>query len=189
MPVKIAEPPATPSASASAAASAAISASAPSASAAKQETWMTFHHPTLPFEAQFFGPPEVGQRKGPNSITDAAIATDDHRMFSAAYLVFPSPPTYDCKTFIDTRIEITENDHKCRRIRESATPVNDLPTLEVTLACDDTTMLQRISCVSKPTEKTLILFEVEALYAHDWSPEEAHKFADSAKLTPRATPK
>ena len=171
-----------PSEASSASASAETTASAPATPAPKQEAWTTFHHPTLPFEAQFFGTPEVGQRKGKDSITDAAIATDDHRMFSAAYIVFPSPPTYDCKTFMDTRVGITETDHKCRRIRESQTPVNELPTLEVTLACEGTTMLQRVSCVSKPADKTLVLFEVEAIYAHDWNGDEAHRFADSAKL-------
>jgi hypothetical protein len=61
---------------------------------------LTFRHPTLPFEAQYFKAPEVGERKAPNSITNAAIAEDDHRMFSAAHVVLLSPALYDCKTIL-----------------------------------------------------------------------------------------
>ncbi|MEZ4302766.1 MAG: hypothetical protein R3B70_48030, partial [Polyangiaceae bacterium] len=168
-----------------AAPSAAPAAPTASASAPAPEQWTTFRHPTLPFEALFFAPPEVGERKGPSSVTNAAIAEGGDRMLSVAHILFPSPPSYDCGTFLEVHIKGKQDRFQCKRAAESKAKVGDLPSLEATLECaDGATILKRVSCISTPAEKKLVLFDVEAVYLRNYNAAEARKFVDSAKLLP-----
>ena len=132
----------------------------------------------------------MGERKGANSITHAAIADDDHRMFSAAYIVFPSPPTYDCDLLTRTHVQGTQDNFGCTRTNESKAEAGEERTLEVTLTCSSgETMLKRVRCVPKASEKRVVMLDAQALYLHSWNPAEARRFADSAKLLiPAAAP-
>lgn len=165
---------------------AASSAAQATSAAAAPEAWSTFRHPALPFEAQYFEAPEVGERKAPNSITNAAIADDDRRMFSAAHIVLKSPALYDCGVILEVHVKGKEGQFACKRSTESSAPVGGRATLEVTLTCaDGATLLKRVSCVPRQAEQEVTLFDVEAIYLRDYSAAEARRFVDSAKLSAR----
>ncbi|NUO49406.1 MAG: hypothetical protein HOV80_11175 [Polyangiaceae bacterium] len=166
-----------------------ITATPPPSGAATPETWTTFRHPTEPLEAQFFEPPEVGVRKGPRSITHTAIADDDHRMFSAAYLVLPSPPTYDCNLITQTHIQGTQDNFGCKRSNETMAEKGVERTLEVTLTCSKgETMLKRVRCIPEASMELVIMLDAQAIYLTGWDPAEAKRFVDSAKLAAPTAP-
>jgi hypothetical protein len=160
---------------------------APPASAgpgATPETWTTFRHPTLPFEAQFFAPPEVGERKSPNTITSSAIATDAHRMFSATHIEVLAPDVEDCKLIVETHLRGTQDRFACQRTQEVASDVKGAPHLEAVLKCSDgATILKRVGCDRDPATKRIVIFDVQTVYLSAWNDAEARRFAAGAKLT------
>jgi hypothetical protein len=154
----------------------------PASPAASAETWTTFRHPTLAFEAAFFKAPEVGERRGPNSITHAAIADDGRRrMFSIAHITFPSPPTYACETLLTAHVD---NDPECRRTGGGGiVELEGRPTLEATRVCNDgATQLKRVRCISEPEASRATLFDAQAHYSFGYDAKEARRFLDSARL-------
>jgi hypothetical protein len=148
------------------------------------DPWVTFRHPTLPFEAQYFKTPRLGERGGPSSV---AIADDYRRIFSAAWIAQHDPTVYDCATTVETHIRGKERRLGCRRPTGRAVVADGWPAFEATLECaDGAKMLKRVSCDARPTERQVILFDVEAIYLPGyWNADEARRFLDGAKVVRR----
>jgi hypothetical protein len=156
------------------------------APAAPAATWTTFRHPTMPFQADYFEAPEVGERKAPSTITHAAIAEDDHRMHSVAYIEVLAPEVDDCKQIVEVHLRGTQDRFRCERKQELATVVDGATILEAVLHCGDgATMLKRVGCGRDPKTRRIVIFDVQATYLRAWDEAEARKFAASARLDRR----